>query len=173
MRKVIYLFLAIVFSWSRESLAQEHMHQHDAAITIENPWMRSTPPRAKAAAVYLIVVNHGETKDRLLSVTTPITVEAGFHNSVVKDGVRVMEDLDGIDVIPHQPQRFEPGGQHIMLMGLTQTITAGEMIPLTLTFESFGDIEVEVAVLAPGETPKKSPHAQDHHMHESDHSMHH
>ena len=45
---------------------------------------------------------------------------------------------------------LEPGGYHIMLMGLTKPLTEGEMVPATLIFEHAGRIEVEFMVDPPG-----------------------
>ena len=38
------------------------------------------------------------------------------------------------------------GGLHIMLMELKEPLTAGKHLPLTLTFEKAGKIEVEIVV---------------------------
>ena len=59
--------------------------------------------------------------------------------------------------MPSGEARFEPGGNHVMLFGLTQPLVAGERFPLTLQFEKAGKVVVEVAIEA------EAPQAEHHH----------
>jgi copper(I)-binding protein len=43
---------------------------------------------------------------------------------------------------------LEPGGLHIMLIGLKQKLAPGDSIPLTLVFEHAGEVTVEIPVRA-------------------------
>jgi copper(I)-binding protein len=53
--------LASVFS------AQAHSQTLDQnTIVVEHPWARATPAGAKTGAVYMTLINHGSTSDRLL-----------------------------------------------------------------------------------------------------------
>jgi copper(I)-binding protein len=57
-----------------------------------------------------------------------------------------MHRLDAIPVAPGAPARLEPGGQHIMLMGLSAPLADGDTLELTLTFERAGEITLDVPV---------------------------
>ena len=46
--------------------------------------------------------------------------------------------------------KLQPGGFHIMLLGLKQGLTAGSRFPLTLTFEKAGSVQMDVPVEAMG-----------------------
>jgi copper(I)-binding protein len=50
---------------------------------------------------------------------------------------------------------LKPGSYHVMLIGLKKQLTAGEKIPLTLTFEKAGNISVTVPVQAMGAAQDK------------------
>ena len=41
---------------------------------------------------------------------------------------------------------FAPGGDHVMLMGLTRDLAQGEILSLTLTFDGAGSMIVEAVV---------------------------
>jgi copper(I)-binding protein len=41
---------------------------------------------------------------------------------------------------------FEPGGLHVMLVGLQQDLVEGDEIDLTLRFQEAGEITLQVAV---------------------------
>jgi copper(I)-binding protein len=44
--------------------------------------------------------------------------------------------------------RIEPGGIHVMLLGLTHPLGAGTTFPLSLRFRDAGSLTVQVAVEA-------------------------
>ena len=51
---------------------------------------------------------------------------------------------------------FSPGGYHLMLMGLTRPLKAGDAVPVTLTFASGAKVSASFVVgLAP---PVAAPH---------------
>lgn len=67
----------------------------------------------------------------------------------MKDGVMMMRPLaDGIEIKAGETVELAPGGFHLMLIDLKQPMTEGERVPLTLTFEKAGSIDVELAVEA-------------------------
>ena len=57
-----------------------------------------------------------------------------------------MEKLDVVEVTADSPVVFEPGGHHVMLMGLDDPLIEGESFPMTLVFEKAGPVEVTVAI---------------------------
>ncbi len=120
----------------------------------------------QSAAVYLRVENHTPGDDRLISVSTPAAGEAGMHRSTAgADGVMRMEEIAGGVTVPKgQAHDFAPGGDHIMLMGLTAPLRPGDRFPLTLVFATAGQVTVEVTVVRPGEAAGDAP-AMDHSGH--------
>ena len=51
-----------------------------------------------------------------------------------------------------------PGGFHLMMMELKGPLTKDSKVPMTLTFEKAGVIEVELAVEAMGASPPEHKH---------------
>jgi copper(I)-binding protein len=56
----------------------------------------------------------------------------------------------GVDLKPGATTELRPGGFHVMLEGLQQPLKQGDKVPLTLTFERAGSIEVMLDVEAMG-----------------------
>ncbi len=119
-------------------------------ISIDKVWSRATAPRAPAGAVYMVLTNTGTEMDRLVAAATPIAEEAQLHTHSMDDGVMKMRQVDAIEVAPGEPSVLQPGGLHIMLIGLKQPLTKGEMVPIMLTFENAGDVEVMSHVQSAG-----------------------
>lgn len=114
------------------------------ALTITAPWTRATPKGAEVAGGYLSITNTGTQADRLLSISAGIASRLEFHEMATVDGVMQMRQLEnGLEILPGQTIELKPGGVHIMMMGLTAQIKAGDHIKGTLVFEKAGSIEVE------------------------------
>ena len=60
--------------------------------------------------------------------------------------VMKMRPITGLDIPAGQPVTLQPGGDHLMLMGLNQPLHEGQSFPLTLDFEKAGPRTVTVTV---------------------------
>ena len=60
--------------------------------------------------------------------------------------VMKMRPIAGLDIPAGQSVSLQPGGEHIMLMGLHQPLREGQSFPLTLDFEKAGPRTVSVTV---------------------------
>ncbi len=121
------------------------------SLLIHQAWARASIGLAKAGAAYVTVENRGAAAERLLEVATPAARHASLHRHKVVDGVAKMRPTGPLDVAPGAAAVMEPGGLHVMLMGLEAPLMEGERFPMTLTFEQAGRVEVEVEVRSPFE----------------------
>lgn len=108
-------------------------------------WARATPPGATVGAVYLRI-DGGVTPDRLLGASTPRALRVEFHRVETTAGMVRMRQADAIDVPAGSRVEFAPQGLHLMLMGLASPLRVGEVLPLTLRFESAGVLALEAQV---------------------------
>ena len=51
----------------------------------------------------MMLMNHGDVADRLMSVTTPVAEKAALHDHLMEDGIAKMRPVDAIDVQPGEP----------------------------------------------------------------------
>ena len=129
-------------------------------LTIEHAWSRATIGADRPGVVYLSIRNTGSTDDALIGVATPIAGMPMLHETVVSDGIASMPHTMSMPVAAGQTAALAPGGFHGMLMGLTQALKKGDSFPLTLTFETAGDVTVTVDVLGMGAKEAECPDAQ-------------
>ena len=111
-------------------------------IEIDTPWARASIGTSRPAAAYLTIRNVGDQSDRLLAVESSFSGRVMLHDSIEQDGVMKMTPLDALDILPGSQVTLEPGGKHIMLMDLRQPLVEGRRLPLKLTLERTGIIEV-------------------------------
>lgn len=101
------------------------------------------------SAAYMVIQNNGSTPDRLVRASSDAALSTELHLSEVKDGVMSMRPVEGVDIPARGKAELKPGSYHIMLVGITRDLTAGEKLKLTLEFENAGEMEVEAVVRAP------------------------
>lgn len=117
-------------------------------IAITGAWSPPSPGNAMAGAAYLRIANDGAEKDTLLSAESPAAERTELHATMNDNGVMKMRHLPALEIAPGDAVEFLPGGNHVMLMGLTSPLKSGTHYPLTLTFEKAGKIATEVEVKA-------------------------
>ena len=116
-------------------------------LRIENPWVRASIVVGHPTAAYMTIVNRAEMPDKLISVKSPKVGKVSIHRTVSEDGITKMHPVGSITIPARQSVIFEPGGLHIMLMGITESIDEGTSFPLLLRFERAGNIILTVPVL--------------------------
>lgn len=123
-------------------------HSYQAGnLTIQHPWSRETAVGQSVGGGFLTVINAGNTEDRLLSGTSPIAAEVQLHTMTMDHGVmRMRQVTNGIAIPPKGTVQLQPGGYHIMFIGLSHPLHTGERVPVTLHFRRVGDVKVEFAV---------------------------
>ena len=57
-----------------------------------------------------------------------------------------MRRVGAIEIPPGESVRLEPGGLHMMLMGVSSPLETGERISVTLVFERAGEVVLSVPV---------------------------
>jgi periplasmic copper chaperone A len=107
----------------------------------------ATPAAAATAAVYMTIANGGCMPDQLLGATTDVADGVEIHQTA-KDGDSVaMRPLtEGLTVLAGGTTTLEPGGDHLMLIGLREDLVAGDRFLLSLSFLFSGDVSVPVNV---------------------------
>ncbi len=114
-------------------------------VRVAGAWSRATPPHAATGVVYMTLTS--ATGDRLIGVSTPVAQQAELHRTTNQGGVMRMRRVSGgLELPPGKPVSLKPGGYHIMLMGLKNSLQAGQSIPLRLTFAHAAPVDVEATV---------------------------
>lgn len=121
----------------------------DEGVTVTDPWGRTSPAAAENGAFYMTLTNNGSTDDMLLSASTDACGMVELHEMYDKgDGVMGMRPVEGgtIQVPAGGSTELKPGGLHVMCMMKQVDFATGTEIPLTLTFENAGEMEVTAVI---------------------------
>ncbi len=131
-------------------------------IAIENIWMRPSPMMAGNGAAYMEITNSGDTDDALIAAKFDGAEVVEIHESFVMEeggdmemegegmgtGMMGMRPVEKIVIPAGGSATLEPGGLHVMLIGLTKQLEPGQKATLTLVFENAGEVQVEAEVRA-------------------------
>lgn len=132
------------------------------ALTIETPWARASA--GGAAGAFLTIHNEGDA-DKLVSVTSTAASDVQLHVTIKDGDVMKMRPMDdGLDLPTKGEAVLQPGGSHIMLMGLKAPLKEGDSLPLTLHFAKAGTVEVVAKVLKAGASAPMAEHDHSHMM---------
>lgn len=135
------------------------VHLHDA-------WVKAAESGMSAA--FGLIENHTDQDVVVLSATSPASESIELHETALNaDGQMVMRELEGGFVIPaHGQYLLEPGGNHLMLMGLTGPLLAGELVEFTLTLDDGSTIVFEAPIKDYSGANEQYEHGKDDHEHE-------
>lgn len=121
------------------------------SLVVEDPWVRSTDGAKDATmtAAFMVLDNTGAEELTLVGASTELAGEVELHEMVMADGQAVMQEIDGgITLAPGKGQLLQPGGMHVMLMGLTGGLVAGDEVDFVLEFADGSSQEVTAPVKA-------------------------
>ena len=134
------------------------------SLKIEHGYAMETRPGQPNGGAFIEVENRGKRVERLLSVSFPKTVsERGeLHTMKHEDGKMIMREVPKFEIPAGGKLKLQPGGDHLMLIGIKEPLKAGSTVKATLQFENAGKVEVDLAVKARGDI-KKHGHDENHH----------
>ncbi|MEZ4641694.1 MAG: copper chaperone PCu(A)C [Chloroflexota bacterium] len=134
---LLLLLLTAVFTACTPTLTESE------SLQVSGAWVR---PADEMSAAYLVITNNGRSAQQLVRVETTAANTAEIHETQMDGDLMQMRPVEAVEILAGETVQLKPGGEHIMLMGLTAPLVAGDTIMLTLTFDSGATLEVEAMV---------------------------
>ncbi len=133
------------------------------SISIADPWSRQPANGQTATAVYGVITNAGAEDVTAVAVSTSVTDTAELHQVTVNDeGQMSMSKKEGGFTIEGGASfTFEPGGPHIMLLGIDPAIYPA-MVDVALSFDNGSTLEFVAEVRAIGDEATAEMHGEMH-----------
>ena len=136
------------------------------ALAVDNAWARFSAPGMTMSGVFMNIDNESGHDDVLVGGSTPVGDKVELHNHVNDNGVMRMREVPGgIAVAAGETVKLQPGGLHMMLMGLKKPLKVGDTFALTLKFKQAKPQTVTVTVQTGADKmPAAMPHQHNHNM---------
>lgn len=137
-----------------------------AVPEVEHAWVRLPPIPGNPAAGYF-ELHAGKSADRLLGVASPKAASIELHQTLaasmvgtktgdVSPTMTSMRPIASVPMPPGSVTTFQPGGYHLMLMGLDRTVRKGSRVPLHFRLASGRTVDAQADVVSAGD-PAPSP----------------
>jgi len=105
-------------------------------IEVNDAYVRATPPSLPNSAAFLTLKNNSDQNRVLVKATSNIAKAVELHTHDMKNGVMKMYQVPEIIIPKHNTIVFQPGGFHVMFIGLEHSLKTGENVTFTLEFKN-------------------------------------
>ncbi|MDX8395117.1 MAG: copper chaperone PCu(A)C [Mariprofundaceae bacterium] len=133
-----------------------------AELMVDHAWVRMPPPVADTAAAYFELSNHGDEDVVIESMTSNVSDKAEIHDMKMHQGMMHMKKVEYPTIPAHGALKLEPGGKHLMLMGLNKSLESDTKIILTLIYTDGRRQDVVAAVRDVRQSAPPANHAHHH-----------
>jgi len=117
------------------------------SITIDHPAAPASLPGQASAVVHLTIENMGTKADRLIKLASPIAENVMIHHMTTSGSIMKMREIDSLSIQPSAKIAMTRGNAyHVMMTGIKHPLVSGDRVPLVLTFEHAGALEVVINV---------------------------
>ncbi len=143
---------------AKQAMAGGHEHDHGASqhaadvvkvgeLELSGAASKAMLPGQPVGGGFITIKNDGSSDDRLVSIASPNAGRAEIHEMAMVNDVMKMRKLDAGIVIPGgKTVELTPGGLHFMFFNVTKPFAEGDKVPVTLTFEKAGKVDVMLDV---------------------------
>lgn len=122
-------------------------------VEVKDAWIRSTVQGQQGTGAFMNIT--AKDAARLVGASSPVAGVVEVHEMKMEGDVMKMHAVPSLDLPAGQTVQLKPGGYHVMMMDLKQTLPKGSTVPLTLRFkdakgaESQVELKVPVSTMAP------------------------
>jgi uncharacterized protein YcnI/copper(I)-binding protein len=118
-------------------------------LEISAGFAKAMLPGQPVGGGYFTVKNSGTADDRLVSVTSPASGKVALHEMTMKDNVMTMREVKGgILVEAGKTLSLDDADLHLMFEQVKVPFKKGDKVPVTLTFEKAGSVDLVLQVLS-------------------------
>lgn len=139
--------LSLTACGSDEEAASSPSTEALPSLSIADPWSRQPADGQTSTAMYGTVSNPGSEDVTIVSASSPVTEQVELHETIVGDdgAMQMVQREEGFVVPAGGEFIFEPGGPHVMLIGIDPA-TYPDTVEVTLNFDDAEPLTVTAEV---------------------------
>jgi copper(I)-binding protein len=118
---------------SKAVLAASAAVSGERPVQITDAWIRPAGKGQGGTGGYMRLTSPAGAT--LVGFATPVAATAELHEMSMEGSVMHMRALPSVELPAGKTVSFQPGGNHLMLMGLKKPLKVGDKVSLTLTFK--------------------------------------
>lgn len=115
-------------------------------VAVSDPYARAVPPGQPNSAVFMTLENASSEPRALVEAQSTAAKTVELHTHRKEGGVMKMVRIERIEIPAKARVELKPGGLHVMLIGLTGDLKAGDQVRLDLKFDDGSRTQVVAPV---------------------------
>ena len=115
-------------------------------VAVKEAWVRATVPGQKATGAFMELTAKDDAV--LVAASSPVAEAVEIHEMQLDDNIMRMRLVPRLDLPAGKSVEFRPGGYHVMLLDLKETLRRGDIVPVTLKVEGRDGRLVSIEVKA-------------------------
>ena len=116
------------------------------SITVDDAYVRATPPNSKNSAAFMVIKNVGEKEIKLIAASSNIADRVELHTHLNEDGMMKMRQVEEVIIKAEDSAALQPGGYHVMFLNLKQPLKEGGSVSLSLYFDNGDQITLDAPI---------------------------
>jgi len=105
-------------------------------LTISDAWVRATPPGKMMTAAYASIENQGSESVTVVGVSAAVAGHTSLHETRIERDRSTMRPVMRLTIDAGERVSLQPGGLHIMLMKLNESLSEGQSIDICFELEN-------------------------------------
>ncbi|MCF2947324.1 copper chaperone PCu(A)C [Paraglaciecola aquimarina] len=142
MFRIAILVLSLCCSLLYASVSQ-------AELLVTQATVRLLPPGVPNTSAYFTIENTSQQAVYLTGAEANFVDKAEIHNHVHDNGMMKMQQQAEVKIEAGKIVKFAPGGLHLMLFGLKQTLSENQLLELSIHTKSGQKISFQAHVKPP------------------------
>jgi len=102
------------------------------ALKVENPYARAVPPTAQNSGAFMVLRNESDRPIKVVDAESDVSKVTELHTHIHDKGVMRMRRVESIEVPAKGTVVLQPGGYHVMLIGLKHPLKPGDPVHIEL-----------------------------------------
>ncbi len=134
------------------------------AVQVDGAWVRATVKGQQATGGFMDLTSPQAVT--LVGFESKVAKRAELHEMVMDGDVMRMRAIDNLALPAGTKVSLKPGGHHLMLVDLKQSLSDGSVIPVTLLIKGADGKVTKQTVQVPVRAQQMAhPHGEHHHAH--------
>lgn len=106
------------------------------AVEIHAPWSRASAGMARAGGAFMTLVNTGDEDRAVVAADSDVADKVELHTHIKEGEIMKMRQVEKIEIPAGGTTMLQPGGYHVMLIGLHAPLEEGQTFDITLTLDN-------------------------------------
>lgn len=111
-------------------------HASVPQLEVSRAWVRATLPGQTVASAFAVLKNPFDQPLKMTEIHSTAAASVELHSHSMVNGQMQMRRIENFTIPAKGEAVFQPGGQHIMLMGLVKPLREGDSVDVEMCFDN-------------------------------------